>query len=106
MALDLVLSQPPNAATLIDPANGTTECPMEIITSPLIITVGFDEDQNSATSEMKIDAEVPINAGSALPRLLELSLVDGVGQFRNEPLHLHFTACLGLLNPGLTVLSL
>ena len=77
---------------LIDPVNGSTECPMEIVRSPLIGKVGFDGNQNSAAIKMKIDREPPINAGIALPRFLELASVNGAAKFCNESLHLHFTA--------------
>ena len=69
-------SQPSDVAVLIDPVNGTTERPMEIVRSPLLGTVGFDGNRNSSTIKADIHFEVRIDGGIALPRSLELALVD------------------------------
>ena len=72
---------------LIDPMDGSAESPMKIARLPLSVKVGFHGDSDPSTVEMEIDGETAINAGSALPRLLELGLIYGVAQFCDEPLH-------------------
>ena len=72
---------------LIDPMDGSAESPMKIARLPLNVKVGCNGDSDPATVEMEIDGETAINAGSALPRLLEFGLIYGVAQFCDEPLH-------------------
>lgn len=67
--------------------DGVAESPMEIARLPLNIKAGFHGDSDPSAIEMEIDGETDINAGSALPRLLELSPADGAAQFCDEPLH-------------------
>jgi hypothetical protein len=72
---------------LIDPMDGIAESPMEIVNLPLNVKVGFYGDSGPPAVKIAIDRESPTNAGIAMPRLLELALVDGVAKFCNEPLH-------------------
>ena len=67
--------------------DGIAESPMEIVNLPLNVKVGFYGDSGPPTIKMAIDRESPTNAGIALPRLLELAIVDGVAKFCNERLH-------------------
>src|ERR1039458_2679352 len=67
--------------------DGIAESPMEIVNLPLNVKVGFYGDSGPPAIKMAIDRESPTNAGIALPRLLELAIVDGVAKFCNEPLH-------------------
>jgi hypothetical protein len=72
---------------LIDPVNGITECPMEIVRSPLRGKIGVNSNGNPSPSKGESHFDVWIAGRIALPRPLELSLFDELAQFRNEPLH-------------------
>ena len=73
---------------LIEPTDDIAESPMELVRLPLSVTTRVYDDSNPATAERETYRETPINAGIALPLLLELDLVNWIAQFRNEPLHL------------------
>ena len=72
---------------LIDPVNGTTECSMEIVRSPLRRKKGVDGNGNPSASKRECHCNVRILGGVVLPRPLELGRLDQLAQFRNEPLH-------------------
>ena len=73
---------------LIEPTDDIAESPMELVRLPLSVTTRVYDDSNPPTAERETYRETPINAGIALPLLLELDLVNWIAQFRNEPLHL------------------
>ena len=81
-------SHPPDLAVLIEPTDDIAESPMEVVRLPLSVTTRVYDDSNPPTAERETYRETPINAGIALPLLLELDLVNWIAQFRNEPLHL------------------
>jgi len=73
---------------LIKPTDDIAESPLEVVRLPLRVTTRVYDDSNPPTAERETHREAPINAGIALPLLLELDLVNWIAQFRNEPLHL------------------
>jgi len=73
---------------LIKPTDDIAESPMEVVRLPLSVTIRVYDDSSPPTDERETHREAPINAGIALPLLLELDLVNWIAQFRNEPLHL------------------
>jgi len=81
-------SHPPYAAVLIESTDDIAESPLEVVRLPLSVTTRVYDDSNPPTAERETHREAPINAGIALPLLLELDLVNWIAQFRNEPLHL------------------
>src|ERR1017187_3570012 len=66
--------------------DGIAESPMEIVNLPLNVKGGFYGDSGPPAIKMANDRESPTNAKIALPRLLELAIVDGVAKFC-KPLH-------------------
>ena len=72
---------------LIDPVNGTTECPVEIVRAPLRGKIGVDSNGNPSPSKGESHCDVRTAGRIVLPRPLELGLLDQFAQFRNEPLH-------------------
>ena len=82
------LSHPPDVAVLIKPTDDIAESPMEVVRLPSSVTTRVYDDSNPPIAERETHSEAPINAGIALPLLLELDLVNWIAQFRNEPLHL------------------
>ena len=70
------------------PTDDNAESPLEVVRLPLSVTTRVYDDSNPSTAERETHREAPINAGIALPLLLELDLVNWIAQFRNEPLHL------------------
>ena len=87
-ALPASSSHPPDVAVLIKPTDDIAESSMEVVRLPLSVTTRVYDDSNPPTAERETHREAPINAGIALPLLLELDLVNWIAQFRNEPLHL------------------
>ena len=81
-------SHPPDVAVLIKPTDDIAESPMEVVRLPLSVTTRVYDDSNPPIAERETHREAPINAGIALPLLLEVDLVNWIAQFRNEPLHL------------------
>jgi hypothetical protein len=73
---------------LIKPTDFIAETPMEVVRLPLSVTSRVYDDSNPPTAERETHREAPINAGIALPLLLEFDLVNWIAQFRNDPLHL------------------
>jgi hypothetical protein len=85
---------------LINPMDGIAESPMEVGRLPLSITIRVYDDSNPSTGERETHREAPINAGIALPHLLELGLVNWIAQFRNKPLHLQSPLFLNCFPPS------
>ena len=81
-------SHPPDVAVLIKPTDDIAENSMEVVRLPLSVTTRVYDESNPPTAERETHREAPINAGIALPLLLELALVNSIAQFRNEQLHL------------------
>jgi len=73
---------------LIKSTDDIAESPLEVARLPLSVKARLYDDSNPPTAERETHGEAPINAGIALPLLLELDLVNWIAQFRNEPLHL------------------
>jgi hypothetical protein len=73
---------------LIKPTDDNAESPLEVVRLPSSVTTRVYDDSNPSTAERETHREALINAGIALPLLLEVDLVNWIAQFRNEPLHL------------------
>jgi hypothetical protein len=73
---------------LIKPTDDLAESPLEVVRLPLSVPTRVYDHSNPPTAEGETHRETPINAGIALPLLLEFDLVNWIAQFRNEPLHL------------------
>jgi hypothetical protein len=78
---------PSDITVCIDPANHAAEGPTKALRFPFVVILGMDRRGDSASVESEINLQVGAGSRLAMPRTIEVSLLDRAAQFRNEPLH-------------------
>ena len=85
-------SKPSDIAASIDSANNRGENPIKIIRWPFARKIRVDRDKNPAAAKREFHLEIRFPGSVALPRPLELGLVNQLAEFRYEPLHCNHPA--------------